>query len=97
MPSGRATILEHMTAAHVQCTLGCVFIRKSENLAYATPKFDVGAYTEQKNNISRIFLAPLPMGHGCFVKSHFRQFCPMAANKGENMFFQTKLTHPIYY
>ena len=53
------------------CTLGCVFIWKSENLAYATPKFDVGAYIEHKKIISRIFLAPLPTGNACFVNPLF--------------------------
>ena len=56
---------------------------------------DVGAYTEHEKIISRIFLAPLPTGNACFVNPHFWQFCPMAANKGENVFFQTKLT-PLY-
>ena len=56
----------------------------------------VGAYTEHKKIISSIFLAPLPMGKACFVNPLFWQFCPMAANKGENMFFQTKLTPQIY-
>ena len=41
------------------------------------------------------FLAPLPTGNGCFVNQHFLYFFPMAANYGENMLFQTKLTHPI--
>jgi hypothetical protein len=64
-------------------------------LAYATPRFDVGTYAEHKKIISRIFLAPLPTGNGCFVNQHFLHFFPMAANYSENMLFQTKLTHPI--
>ena len=72
---------------HVQCVVGCVFIRKSENLAYATSKFDVGAYTEHKQIISRTFLAPLPTGNGCFVNPHFRPFRPIAANKGKKHIF----------
>ena len=70
---------------------------KEKNLAYATPKFDMGTYTEHKKIISRIFLAPIPTGNGCFVNQHFLQFFPIAAKYGKNMFFQSRLTHPIYY
>ena len=66
-------------------------------MAYATPMFDVGTYTEHKKIIFRIFLARLPTGNSCFVNQHFLQFFPLTANYGKNMFVQIKLTHPIYY
>ena len=56
-----------------------------------------GRILSTKNSYPGFFLAPLPTGNGCFVNQHFWQFFPMAADYGKNMFFQTKLTHPIYY